>query len=50
MTAAALMVLIVSLGVVWGGLIASAVYLRRQPEDDADDPGEVDGSLVLHDL
>ena len=51
MTAAALLVLILSLTVVWGGLVASALYLRRHPEDDdADDPGDVIGPFVFHDL
>lgn len=51
MTATAPMVLIVSLTVVWGELVASARSLRRHPEDDdADDPGDVIGPLVLHDL
>jgi hypothetical protein len=51
MTATALMVLIVSLSVVWGGLVASALYLRRHPEEeDAGDPGDVIGPFVFHDL
>ena len=50
MTATALMVLIVSLTVVWGGLVASARSLRRHPEDDVDDPGDVIDPFVLHDL
>ncbi|RYV51880.1 methionine/alanine import family NSS transporter small subunit [Pengzhenrongella frigida] len=50
MTATALVVLIVSLAVVWGGLAASTVYLRRHPEEDDGASATPTAPIVMHDL
>ncbi|GAA3915091.1 methionine/alanine import family NSS transporter small subunit [Microbacterium invictum] len=42
MTAIAIVFLIVSIVLVWGGLVVSAVMLRRQSEVDRYPPGGVD--------
>lgn len=42
MTGVAIAFLILAIVVVWGGLIASAMYLRRRPEVADYPPGGVD--------
>jgi hypothetical protein len=45
MTGVALLFLIISVVVVWGGLVASILYLRAHPTEDV--PDEVDDVGVL---
>ncbi|QGK68455.1 methionine/alanine import family NSS transporter small subunit [Allosaccharopolyspora coralli] len=40
MSTAAVLMMIVAIVLVWGGLIASAIHLRRHPETPEDDPSE----------
>ncbi|WP_298458717.1 methionine/alanine import family NSS transporter small subunit [uncultured Cellulomonas sp.] len=39
MTPVALLFLVISIVVVWGGLVASILHLRAHPADDGADPG-----------
>lgn len=55
MTATAIAVLVGSLTVVWGGLAASTLYLRRHPEEaeqaeQAESDPRTDEPIVTHDL
>lgn len=50
MTPIALVFLVLSLAIVWGGLVASTIYLRRQPEEDDGDPGTPAEPIIRHDL
>lgn len=45
MTGVALLFLVISIVVVWGGLVASILYLRAHPTDDV--PDEADDVGVL---
>ncbi|WES65614.1 methionine/alanine import family NSS transporter small subunit [Microbacter sp. GSS18] len=42
MSGVAIVFLILAIGVVWGGLVASAMYLRRHPEPKQYPPGATD--------
>jgi hypothetical protein len=45
MTGVALLFLVISIAVVWGGLVASILYLRAHPTEDV--PGDADDVGVL---
>lgn len=42
MTPIAITFLILAIMVVWGGLVASTLYLRRRPEREGYPPGDTD--------
>jgi hypothetical protein len=45
MTPVAVLFLVIAIVVVWGGLVASILYLRAHPTDDGDDTGDDVGVL-----
>lgn len=45
MTGVAVLFLIISIVVVWGGLLASVLYLRAHPTEDVPDPDDDVGVL-----
>lgn len=54
MTALAIVVMVVAIVIVWGGLIASILYIRARPERDsypggAADDDRADDPVIEHD-
>ena len=45
MTPVAVLFLVIAIVVVWGGLVASILYLRAHPTDDTDDTDDDVGVL-----
>ena len=46
MTGVAILFLILAIVIVWGGLVASTLYLRRRPSRDEYPPGGTDDERV----
>ena len=47
MTGIAVLFLVISVVVVWGGLLVSVLHLRAHPTDDEDGVDRVDGDLPV---
>jgi hypothetical protein len=48
MTGMAIVILILAIVIVWGGLVASTLYLRRHPSREDYPPGGTDDERVDH--